>query len=70
MSEKRTTTGVVRSRAFKSLDDFEQIDVALGRAVRPHHDVPGLVDAEVRLAPRGDLIQVERVLDCPTQDSA
>ncbi len=28
MSEKRTTTGVVRSRASQPLDDLEQIDVA------------------------------------------
>ena len=31
MSEKRTTTGVVRSRALQALDDLVQVDlVALG----------------------------------------
>ncbi len=50
---------------LESFDDFEQIDVALGRAVGPHYDVPGLVDAEVRFAPRSDLVQVERVLAVP-----
>ena len=50
---------------LQALDDFEQIDLALGRAVRAHDDVPGVVDAEVALAPGGDLIQIERVLDVP-----
>ncbi len=50
---------------LQSLDHFEQVDLAFGRAIGPHHDVPGQVDAEVRLAPRSDLVQVERVLGVP-----
>ncbi len=46
-------------------DHFIQIDLAIRRAVRPHHDVAGGVDAEVVLAPGGHLIQVERILGVP-----
>ena len=50
---------------LQSLDDFEQIDLALGRAVGPHDDVPGRIDAEVALAPGGHLVQIERILGVP-----
>ena len=65
MSEKRTTTGAVRSRASSPCDDLVKIDLALRGLVGAHHDVARVVDAEVAVAPGLDVVQLERVLDLP-----
>ena len=55
-----------RELAFlQSLHDVEQVDLALGVHVRPHHEVPGGVHAEVALAPGVDLVELGGVVDRP-----
>ncbi len=65
MSEKRTTTGVDRSRAASPWIDFVEVDLVLRGLVRPHDGVPRAIDAEITVAPGVHAIEVERVLDVP-----
>ena len=41
MSEKRTTTGVVKFAFLEALHDIEQVDLARRVHVRPNDQVPG-----------------------------
>ncbi len=50
---------------LQSFDDLVQIDLAIWQRVGPHDQVAGLVDREVALAPRVDVIEIERVVDSP-----
>ena len=50
---------------LESFDDLEQIDLVLGRTVRPHDHMSRIVDAEVGFTPRRHLIQIERIVDLP-----
>src|SRR6185437_6538684 len=52
---------------LQPLHDLEEVDVAPGPGlgVGAHHDMAGGVDREVALAPRVDMVKLERVLDPP-----
>ena len=65
MSEKRTTTGVDEVACLETADDLVEVDLVLGRLVRAHDDVTGIVDAEVTVAPGLDAVELERILDVP-----
>jgi len=46
-------------------DDLEEIDDVGPLRVGPHNDVACVIDGEVTLAPRIDVVEVERVVDPP-----
>ena len=51
--------------SLQALDDIVEVDVPAGLRVGAHHDVTGCVDAEVTLAPRIDVVELQGVLDAP-----
>ena len=49
----------------QSLHHFVQVDFPVGRGVGAHHDVTGRIDREIALAPRGNLEQLQGILNRP-----
>src|SRR6185437_800275 len=51
--------------SLQALHDLIEVDVPSGLRVGSNYDVTGRVDAEVTLAPRIDVVEVQGVLDAP-----
>ncbi len=51
--------------SLQALDDLVQVDVSPGLRVGAHQEVAGRIDAEVTLAPRTDVVELQGVLDAP-----